>query len=90
MGTVPDQQCPGLKSTWAVAAEQVTQAGSAMPWLHLGHGGRLTPNPVPGTHMLGKSQDPLGDSQEPSAHPQGCFGSSPRIEFLLNWAACPH
>lgn len=39
--------------------------------------------------MLGKSQQPPGDSQELSAQPQGCFGSSLRVEFLLNWATCP-
>lgn len=63
--------------------------GSAVPWLCLGHEGRLIPNPGPGTLMLGESQQPPRDSQEPSARPQGCFGASLQIEFLLNWGTCP-
>lgn len=81
-----EQQCPGPASTWAMAAEQVTQASSAVAWLCLGMWERLTPNPVPG--MLGRSQAP-GESQETSALPQhSSFGSYPWIEFPLNWGAC--
>lgn len=50
--------CPAGHTGWQ---------GRAVPWLRLGHEGRLIPKPVPGTRMLGKSQQPPGDSQVCSA-----------------------
>lgn len=84
-----EQHCPGPASIWATAAEQVTQAGSAVPWLCLAHGEGSLQTQCQVLTCWGEASQPLGESQEPSAPPQGYFGFYPWIEFLLNGGTCP-
>lgn len=90
MGTAPAQQCPGPGAhRQCLPSRSHRLAGQCCALALPGTRGKAHSKASARHSHAGEKPEPPGDSQELSAGPQGCFGSSLQIELLLDWGACP-